>query len=138
MTELASLSPTETTQITTYPQRCLVVDDEISIAGYVKKALSLAGFNVDMTLDPLDALEKMQGTFYDTIITDLNMPELGGLEFLKRARAISPNFSAIIISGYTSQLDRTTLADLNIKAVFEKPFKIPVLIETLCNINSSN
>lgn len=65
-------------------KRILTVDDSGSVRALVSQALRDAGFVVVEAVDGADALEKVAGV--DMVITDVNMPNMGGLELLARLR----------------------------------------------------
>lgn len=70
-------------------KRILAVDDSISMREMVSFTLSEAGFDVVTAVDGLDGVKKLDGTAFDMVITDLNMPNLDGIEFIKKLRQIS-------------------------------------------------
>lgn len=61
-------------------KRILTVDDSGSVRALVSQALRDAGFAVVEAVDGADALDKVAGV--DMVITDVNMPNMGGLELL--------------------------------------------------------
>jgi two-component system chemotaxis response regulator CheY len=66
----------------------LIVDDHRTMLQIVQGLLQQIGFaDIDMAMDGVGALEKMKGKRYDLIISDWNMPNMDGLEFLKHTRA---------------------------------------------------
>ncbi len=70
-------------------RRALVVDDSISIRQMVSFTLAEAGFTVIEGCDGADALRKLESQAVELIITDLNMPVMDGLTFVRRARSRS-------------------------------------------------
>lgn len=69
----------------------LIVDDSISIRQVVSFTLSEAGFSVLEAVDGLDALDKLSGSNVDLIITDLNMPRMDGINFIRNLRGRPAN-----------------------------------------------
>lgn len=69
-------------------KRFLVVDDEPAIRKLLSKILSEAGHVVDMAENGKHALQMLNKTNYDLIISDVNMPEMDGISFY---RALSEN-----------------------------------------------
>jgi two-component system, chemotaxis family, chemotaxis protein CheY len=65
-------------------KRILTVDDSGSVRALVSQTLRDAGFDVVEAVDGADALDKATGV--DMVITDVNMPNMGGLELLSRLR----------------------------------------------------
>jgi two-component system chemotaxis response regulator CheY len=70
-------------------KKILIVDDSESIREVVSFTLENAGHEVFKGVDGQDALKFLDGTKYDLIITDLHMPNMDGIEFIKKTRAIS-------------------------------------------------
>lgn len=64
----------------------LIVDDSTSMRQLVAFALKDAGYDVVSAVHGKDALDKLNGTKIDMVITDLNMPEMDGIEFIKQLR----------------------------------------------------
>lgn len=67
----------------------LVVDDSVSMRQLVAFSLKEAGYDVVSAVHGKEALEKIDGTKFDMVITDLNMPEMSGIEFIKQLRGRS-------------------------------------------------
>ena len=64
----------------------LVVDDSEAIRKSVTFVLEQAGYQPTAANDGLDALGKLDGGSFDLIITDVNMPNMDGIELVKKAR----------------------------------------------------
>ncbi len=64
----------------------LIVDDSESIREVVSFTLENAGFNVLVANDGTDALKYFDGREIDLLITDLHMPEMNGIELIKKVR----------------------------------------------------
>lgn len=64
----------------------LVADDSPTIRKFVSIALTMRGFDVVVACDGMEAIEKLPANKIDLIITDLNMPNLDGFEFIKSVR----------------------------------------------------
>ena len=68
------------------PRTALVVDDSVTIRQMVSYTLKQAGFAVVEAVDGQDGLERLDGARVDLIVTDLNMPRLDGIGFIRRLR----------------------------------------------------
>lgn len=80
-----------------------LVDDSITMRMSVKATLELNGFNVETANDGVQALAKFKaGNKPDMIITDINMPNMGGLELIEKVRAL-PGFRFIPILTLTTE-----------------------------------
>lgn len=86
-------------------QTILIVDDSATMLMSVKSTLEMNGFKVETAGDGLQALTKLKGGVKpDLIITDINMPNMGGLEFIKNARTL-PGFRFTPILTLTTESD---------------------------------
>jgi len=109
-------------------EKILVIDDEVSILEVVKLGLEEAGFKIDVFSDPIEALNAFSESNYDAVLTDINMPEMSGLEVLRRCKKINPESVVILITAYSS-------IDSAIEAIrggaldyIRKPFRMEELI----------
>lgn len=81
----------------------LIVDDSATMLMSLKNSLEIAGFAVMSASDGVIALEKLKTcTKPDLIITDINMPNMGGIEFIGKTRA-TPGFRFIPILVLTTE-----------------------------------
>jgi len=84
------------------PEKILVVDDEDIIRDTISVVLKKEGYIVDEAENGLVAFNKVQENFYDLVITDIEMPEMKGIELLERSSKAQSNASFIIITAYGS------------------------------------
>lgn len=81
----------------------LIVDDSATMLMSVKNNLEIAGYKVETARDGMEALSVLKaGIKPDLIITDINMPNMGGLELIKNVRAL-PGFRFIPILTLTTE-----------------------------------
>ena len=59
---------------------------------------------------------------FDLVVTDIQMPGLGGLELLKRIRAIRPTLPVILTTGYSEVMDEAGARALGASDLLQKPF----------------
>lgn len=70
-------------------KKIMLIDDSATMLMSVKSTLEMSEFEVETAGDGVEALGKLQGGYKpDLIITDVNMPNMGGLEFIEAARAL--------------------------------------------------
>ena len=67
-------------------KKILVVDDDVLIRTLVKRELEKLGFSIDVAANGKLAWDKMERNAPNLVITDINMPEMGGLELLEKIR----------------------------------------------------
>jgi DNA-binding NtrC family response regulator len=83
-------------------KRVLLVDDEPGILRMFRTALASAGFEIEDALDGRLALERLAKESFDVIVSDINMPRYGGLEFLRNVRGRYPDMPVIMMTGKPS------------------------------------
>lgn len=65
----------------------LIVDDSASMRQMVNFTLKDSGYDVIQAVHGKDAIDKLNGAKVDMVITDLNMPEMDGIEFIRQVRS---------------------------------------------------
>lgn len=103
----------------------LTIDDSSSVRQMVALTLSGAGYMVIEAVDGADGLAKATGNRVDAILTDLNMPVMNGLDFIRRYRA-SPGSAGIPIVFLTTESDETLKSEARAAGAtgwIVKPFK---------------
>ena len=80
-------------------KKILIIEDEMFISELYTRALNRAGFQTDSIIDGVEALKKAQDNNYDIILLDLMIPNLTGIEILRKLKDpnITPNFKGKII-----------------------------------------
>ena len=87
--------------------KILIVDDSISIRKSVSFVLSQEGYKVIEAEDGLDGLKKAEETQFKLIITDINMPNMNGFEFIQSLRKMAAyKFAPIIALTTESQSNK--------------------------------
>ena len=82
--------------------KILVVDDERSHRRMIEAVLSAEGYEIAQADNGQAAIDAVAEKFYDLVIMDIRMPELGGIEALKKIKALSPGIPIIIMTAYAS------------------------------------
>jgi DNA-binding response OmpR family regulator len=81
-------------------KRILVVDDEEDILGLLSELLQRWGFEADTVTNGREALERFRGRDFDLVLTDLKMPDMDGLELLRRIREENPRVPVLMLTGF--------------------------------------
>jgi DNA-binding NtrC family response regulator len=103
--------------------RILVVDDEEIVIRSCMRILAGDEFQVESVQDGREALRKIDDNSYDVIILDIMMPNIDGLEVLRRVKETHPNVDVIMITGL-SQIDTAVQAmKLGAFDYISKPFE---------------
>jgi len=115
-------------------KQILVVDDEESIRSTLKASLMDEGFRVATASSGLEALEALRSTRYDTVILDVWMPGIDGLETLKLIKAEWPQQSVIVMSGHGNIETAVRATKFGAYDFVEKPLSLERILVTLQNI----
>lgn len=111
--------------------RILVVDDEKVIREILADFLSLEGFWVRTAEDGSAALVELSRQHYDLVLSDLKMPNMGGLELLQAISKHTPNVVTIIMTGFGTV---ETAIDAMKRGAYDyilKPFKVEEVVHTI-------
>jgi two-component system, OmpR family, KDP operon response regulator KdpE len=107
--------------------RILVVDDEPQIARVLRRSLSARGYEVQVASDGEEALAAFDSWKPDMVITDLSMPNMGGLELCRRLRAVT-SVPIIVLSVKGEERAKVEALDLGADDYVTKPFGIDELL----------
>ena len=111
--------------------RILVVDDEHVIREILADFLSMEGFIVRTAEDGSAALTELSRSRYDLVLSDLKMPNMGGIELLAAVQEHTPNVVTIIMTGFGTV---ETAIDAMKRGAYDyimKPFKMEEVVHTV-------
>jgi putative two-component system response regulator len=80
--------------------RILIVDDEVKISSIMAQTLAKEGYSCVTASNGREALNYFLKDTVSLIITDINMPEMNGMELLKNVKTVNPNMMVIIMTAY--------------------------------------
>jgi PleD family two-component response regulator len=102
----------------------IIVDDEIEVGQVVTELLSSLGFNADSESSGKNALQQIRNGKYTFLITDINMPELNGIELIKKVKEEKPDISIIAMTGFDKDYAYMDVINAGANDFITKPFKI--------------
>ncbi|MBM5573999.1 response regulator [Deefgea sp. CFH1-16] len=111
----------------------LIVDDSSSMRQTVGMALKKAGYEVVDACDGRDALTKLDGRKYNLIISDVNMPNMDGISFVKAAKLLA-NYRFTPVIMLTTESGETLKNEgraAGVKAWVVKPFQPAQMLEAV-------
>ena len=85
-------------------KRILFVDDEENILSSLKTHLELDGYFVNVASSGREALKKIENMRFHIVLTDINMPEMDGIEMLEEIKKFRGETIVIMITAYTSMM----------------------------------
>ena len=107
--------------------RILIVDDERQITRVLRTSLQSSGYEVTVANNGLEAFDLFRSVSPDLIITDLAMPEMGGIELTRAIRRIS-EVPIIILSVREQEIMKVAALDEGADDYVTKPFSMPELL----------
>jgi len=107
--------------------KILVVDDDSLVVWSFKEDLTSLGYQVNTAQKGLEAIEKTRADVPDLILLDLKLPDISGLEVLRRLRERYPNINVIIITAYGGVDTAVEAMKLGARDYIDKAIKIEEL-----------
>jgi DNA-binding response OmpR family regulator len=111
--------------------RVLVIDDEQIVLDSVRRILSQEGYEVDTAQSSRQGLELALSREYNLVLTDIRMPEIGGMRILRDIKRKKPALPVIIITGYATVQSAVQAMQLGATNYIEKPFTPEVLLNAV-------
>ena len=102
--------------------KILLVDDEMTLGKGLEKILRKEGYTVDYATTGQGALDYFSMKPYDLLVADLRLPDIDGMEVVKRAKGKNPELPVIIITGYGSVPSAVGAMKLGVFDYLSKPF----------------
>jgi CheY-like chemotaxis protein/glycine cleavage system H lipoate-binding protein len=109
----------------------LVVDDEQIILDSIAKHLKREDYTLHLVLSAEEALELMETTYIDILLTDLMMPNIDGLELMALVRDKRPKLPVIMITGYATINTALQATQLGAFDYVAKPFSKKELLAVI-------
>jgi len=109
----------------------LAVDDERDFVDSLVEVLAATGFSAEATTDPRDALDRLTRGDYALLIVDLVMPEMDGMELLRRTREASPDTEVVIATGYGTIESAVEAIRAGAADFLTKPFESRKIVEVI-------
>ncbi|MEM7033688.1 MAG: response regulator [Chloroflexota bacterium] len=107
------------------PRQVLIIDDDVSGAALLKEGLEkIPNCQIQITGDSEQALQHLQSTPVDLLITDLQMPKMDGLTLIRQLRIGQPSLPVIMITGYSELIPVEEAKTLSINHILDKPVKL--------------
>jgi len=104
-------------------KKILIMEDMPEHAFLIQHALVQLGFLTVACHNTFRAVEMVRAREFDVIVTDLRMPEMGGIEFIGYIRAIDKHIPIIVVTAYTSDDDKNETFQAGANYFISKPFK---------------
>ncbi len=108
--------------------KVLIVDDEEDFSDILAERMEARGFQVSTVNSGAAAIEQVKQRSYDAIILDLAMPEMDGIETLKRLLVVNPDLQVILLTGHATIDKGVEAVKLGAADFLEKPADLDSLV----------
>ena len=108
--------------------KILIVDDEKLMRVSLEDKLTKEGYAVSSLSNAVEGVKLLQSTNYDAVITDLRLPKMDGMDFLREIKKASPDTVVIIMTAYGSIENAVTAMKEGAYDYVTKPFSLEELI----------
>jgi CheY-like chemotaxis protein len=116
----------------TRQQTILIVEDETLLSEVWCELFNLEGFQAISAENGLRALELLETTTPDFILTDVRMPKMGGIEFFKELRKKRINIPVMFMTGFTDSTEiNSFIFDENFWGYFKKPVSVDSVLQEI-------
>ncbi len=118
----------------------VIADDSALARMFIRRCLEIAGLgesNFFEASDGSEALVKMKEVKADLLVTDLTMPNMNGIELMRRI-SVSPRLSGtpvLVVTSAGNEEQRRELMELGATRILSKPISPPILIEAIHDVN---
>ena len=102
--------------------KILVIDDERIVIDSITKILKEEHIEVEATLSGRQGVDMALQKAYDLVLTDLRMPDIGGMRVLRDIKRARPGLPVVMITGYASVPSAVQAVKLGAVEILEKPF----------------
>ncbi len=112
-------------------KKVLVIDDEQIVLDSIRKILKDEDCEVDVALSGREGLESALNRHYDVVLTDIRMPDIGGMRVLRDIKRAKPSLPVVMITGYATVQSAVQAMHLGAMEYVEKPFTPEKIIEVV-------
>lgn len=116
--------------------RILIVDDEVNVANLLAESVKVQGHEAVVAVSGAEGLTLLQEKPPDAVFLDIVMPEMSGIEVLRRIREADQALPVIVITGRASSAQIDEARRLGITDCIEKPFILKHLSKALGRLKS--
>lgn len=106
----------------------LIIDDDLNVLKLVHAGLVAEGYHCATAPDAESALEELQKTAFDIMVTDIVLPGMDGFDLTEKAKKIRPNLLVIVMTGFTEDFSYDRAIEAGGSDFIKKPFTVQELI----------
>lgn len=111
--------------------RILLVEDSLLARRLTEHALTEGGYSVACAVDGIEACRRIDAESFDVVVSDIVMPGMGGIDFLREVRTRDAELPVILMTGLPDIATSTAALDLGATAYLKKPIQGPELLDAV-------
>jgi ActR/RegA family two-component response regulator len=104
------------------PPHILVMEDDLSVAKGLEMVLTEDGFDVNLAGTGELAMEAFRQKRFDLLVADLRLPDIDGMEIIRKVKAQKPETEVVVITGYGTTATAVEAMKLGVSDFLPKPF----------------
>lgn len=115
------------------PKRILIVDDDLELCDELKETLEAEGYSVEFVNDAVKGEGLIRNGGFDTVLLDVKMPQISGIDILKNLKADDIRKRIFLITGrplIEQALDEENLSDM-VSGIIPKPIDTEILLKNI-------
>lgn len=113
--------------------RILIVDDDEMLREMLNDVFTLSGAVVEEAENGKRALEKIRNSMFDAVVSDIRMPGGDGIELAANIQTLTSTKPLLFVCSGYNDMSQDMVKKLDIKRVFEKPFDIENMVQTVAD-----
>jgi two-component system response regulator AtoC len=111
--------------------KVLVVEDDATVRTALAELIQIWGYSLEVASDGLEALSKASSSPPTVVISDLDMPRMGGLELVKALQHSAPDANCIIVTAHVNAEEAELAGTAGVVDLLEKPIDVKRLRQDL-------
>lgn len=112
-------------------KRILVIDDDAAVRESCERMLRTGGYDVESVASGIEGLQRSGRNSFDCVLVDLNMPDMDGMEVIRRVRRHKGDIPLVVITGYGDAKTAAEAARLGVSDYICKPFTQEKIIQAV-------
>lgn len=105
-TKVSTITPSFVTEVKIAPKKLLLVEDSMPIRTQLRRILESEGYIVTIAVDGADGFQKFRQDNFDAIVSDVEMPNMSGIEMTERIRLFQPTIPIVLVTTLAKPTDR--------------------------------
>ncbi len=111
--------------------KLLIIDDSKAVLSYLETVFEKTPYEVKTATNPLLAFDLIQKESFNIVISDIEMPEMNGLELLKKIKSYNGMIQVVIISGFLTINNTLNAFRYGAENLFFKPLNVKGLVQAV-------